>query len=178
MSVFHVLNASQQVAAHLRQELLRRRWTKIMPGGDRLAAELGVGRSTMETALGQLESEGWLIHQGKRGRRISLPPEQARPALRVAIQLVDDYDRTREYIINLKHELALAGHEPIFSKILPKGKPGDLRPLARTVERTAADAWIIMGARWRNCSGLSPVGSRHLLCSAGGPRWRSQAGGR
>jgi DNA-binding GntR family transcriptional regulator len=58
-----VLSAAEQVAGFLRGELLRGTWSGVMPGGDRLAAELRVGRDTVETALKRLEEECLLVNQ-------------------------------------------------------------------------------------------------------------------
>ena len=41
-----------------RQELAQRRWSEGMPGGARLAAELGVGHNTVDAALRLLEATG------------------------------------------------------------------------------------------------------------------------
>ena len=63
------LSASAQVAAFLRSELERGRWTKTMPGQIRLASDLGVARNTVEAALRQLEGEGVLVGRGVRRPR-------------------------------------------------------------------------------------------------------------
>lgn len=52
-----ISSASEQVAAHLRAALVNRIWTGTMPGGDKLASDLGVGKDTVEAALKQLENE-------------------------------------------------------------------------------------------------------------------------
>ena len=68
------LTIAEQVAAHLREELQRGRWTVEMPGRHELAAELGVSDQTAKAALAQLEKEGILVPQGAgRRRRIELP---------------------------------------------------------------------------------------------------------
>ena len=79
MAQFTVFSAAEQVAAHLREELQRGRWKGVMPGGDRLVKELGVGRDTIKEALKQLEREGLLESQGRRQqRRIAHIPAKAR----------------------------------------------------------------------------------------------------
>ena len=52
-----LLNHAEQVAEHLRGELLRGRWSKEMPGQAKLGAELGVNHTTMGAALQLLEKE-------------------------------------------------------------------------------------------------------------------------
>ena len=57
MGTFRVRTAAEQVGEYLRAELCRRAWGGRMPGGSRLAAELGVGRDTVEAALQILERD-------------------------------------------------------------------------------------------------------------------------
>ena len=54
-----MLTAAEQVGEHLRAELCRGAWGGRMPGGARLAVELGVGRDTVEAALQILEQLAW-----------------------------------------------------------------------------------------------------------------------
>ena len=70
MALLRLLSAVEQVAAYVREELLRGHWSGFLPGVDRLAAELGVSRKTVEAALRQLEAEGFLLRQGPRRKRI------------------------------------------------------------------------------------------------------------
>ena len=63
------LSISEQVAMHLREELLRGRWVGLMPGKHELAQELGLNNKTVEAALVLLEREGLLVGQGPRRRR-------------------------------------------------------------------------------------------------------------
>jgi DNA-binding GntR family transcriptional regulator len=93
MSSLQILSASEQVADYLRAELLSGRWTDTMPGGDRLVAQLGIGKETVRAALSQLENEGLLIPQGRRKRRlIVLPEKQIHRQLRVRILLYERED--------------------------------------------------------------------------------------
>ena len=64
MGALRVLTAAEQVGEHLRAELCRGAWGGRMPGGARLAVELGVGRDTVEAALQILEQLGMLVPQG------------------------------------------------------------------------------------------------------------------
>ncbi len=75
MSKLRILSATAQVAEHLRRELLAGKWSRTMPGGDGLAADLGVGVNTVEAALLQLEAEGLLVNQGRRCRRLIRLPD-------------------------------------------------------------------------------------------------------
>jgi DNA-binding transcriptional MocR family regulator len=53
MGILRILSASQQVAEHLRSELLSGRWVETMPGEDKLIAHLGVGRATVQAGFKQ-----------------------------------------------------------------------------------------------------------------------------
>jgi len=147
MSRFVVLSAAEQVTAHLREELLRGMWSGAMPGGDRLAAELGIGRDTVEAALRRLEEEGLLVNQGRRRGRLIVPPTDASPSrwIRLAILLYESMDRGADYMVELEHELTEAGHI-VFN--MPKSliELGmDVRRIARMVMATEADAWLVLG---------------------------------
>ncbi len=56
------ITIAEQVAAYLRGELLRERWSGTMPGMNHLAPELGVNAKTVEVALKLLVKEGCLLH--------------------------------------------------------------------------------------------------------------------
>lgn len=136
---------TEQVAAHLRDGLARGQWTGTMPGRDALAANLGVSPKTVQRALEMLEEAGMLGKQGAgRRRRITLSPRlaAARP-LRVAILLGEAADRRSDYQVELRHELAEAGHAAVYP---PKGMEDlgmEVKRIARMVERVQADAWVV-----------------------------------
>ena len=93
MSRFRARSASEQLAAHLKDELVRGTWTGLMPGEERLLAQLGVGQATVRAALRQLEDEGLLVAQGQgRRRRIVMRDDLATPSLRVQILLYEPDD--------------------------------------------------------------------------------------
>ncbi|MDE0861703.1 MAG: substrate-binding domain-containing protein [Akkermansiaceae bacterium] len=144
MLEFIIHSPSEQVAAHLRGELLRRTWSGEMPGTPQLATELGTDRRIITAALDLLEKEGLLLAQGKgRRRKIVLPKTAATSALRIAIL---EYDKTfggDGYTVELLHLLNKAGHNANFA-------PGNLLELgmnpsrvARLVNQTEADAWVV-----------------------------------
>jgi DNA-binding transcriptional regulator YhcF (GntR family) len=118
----------EQVAAHLRAELCRGRWTAEMPGRHEVAAELGVSPQTAQAALALLEREGLLASQGSgRPRRIERQKVEAsgRPLLRVAILVAEAADRQTDYMVDLKHELIRAGHAAFFTPwLIPDRKFG------------------------------------------------------
>jgi DNA-binding LacI/PurR family transcriptional regulator len=161
MSILRILSSSEQVAAHLRGELENRVWSGMMPGGDLLARELGVGANTMEAALKLLEQEGWLENQGRRrGRKINLkdrPPRSDR--LRISIMLVDTLDRHDALVLELVSALASEGHSAKFASRTLDEMKNSVQQIARLVEDTATDAWIMYSVsreilQWFADSGL------------------------
>jgi DNA-binding LacI/PurR family transcriptional regulator len=148
MSERGFLTIAQQVAAHLREELRRGRWTGEMPGRHEVAAELGVSDQTAETGLAQLEKEGILVPQGAgRRRRIELPAgAMVTPSLRVAILVGEPADRRRDYLVQIKHELAEAGHAPFFTLWCMPELGMNVRSIEGRLKRTEADVWIVLSA--------------------------------
>lgn len=141
-----VRTASEQVAAHLREQVLAGIWTETIPGGHRLAPELGVNHKTVETALRQLEAEGLLQSQGSgRPRRIVIPEGRsgARRSMRIALFLLLTSDRSEESQIELRHLLEEAGHVPFYPDKTMLDLGMDAGRIARFVKRTEADAWVI-----------------------------------
>lgn len=117
----------------------------MMPGVNQLAPELGVTRKTVEAALRQLEHEGLLISQGPgRKRLIVLPSGASMRPMRVAILLYEPTDRHLEYIVELQHALAEAGHTVITAANSLTELSMDVTRVSRLVKQTAADAWIVV----------------------------------
>lgn len=117
-----------------------------MPGGDSLAAVLGVGVNTVEAALRQLEAEGLLINQGRRrGRLIRLPEGgNMRAALRVAILVSEVADYDENLIASLPRDLEQAGHLPVNPGKSMHHLKMDVGRIVRLVKETAADAWVVV----------------------------------
>jgi len=135
----------QQVAEHLRKELCLRRWEGQMPGRDLLAEELGVSPRSVQEALKILEKEGVLVPQGPgRRSRIVLPKGQGPPAMRVALLAFDAASRGDEYMIDLLPRLEGAGHLPFFPDKTLQDLGMGPRRVARLVQRTEADAWLVV----------------------------------
>jgi hypothetical protein len=135
---------TEQVAAHLREELLRGRWSGEMPGQKQLAKLLGVSGKTVELAFVLLEKDGVLVGQGTgRRRRIALPENFSPPSLRVALLIFDSPDRGADYMIELRHLLEEAGHVPFFPDKTLSDLGSDVGRVARFVKKTQADVWIV-----------------------------------
>ena len=146
MAIIRILSAVEQVAVHLRGELMQERWGDLMPGVDGLAADLGVSRKTMDAALQLLEKEGLLVPQGGgRRRRIELPVGMKQThGMRVAILLSEPIDRKLDYMVELQHELQKAGHAVFYPAKCLSELGMEVQRVARIVEQTEADAWIVL----------------------------------
>ena len=145
MSKRKFLTITEQVAAHLREELLRGRWTVEMPGRHEVGAELGVSDQTAEAGMVQLEKEGMLIPQGPgRRRRIELPAGVvATTSLRVGILGFDKLFRREPYMVELQHQLKEAGHYVEYASKTLLDLKMDVRQVARLVSVSKVDAWVV-----------------------------------
>ncbi len=148
MGKFRVLTAAEQVGEYLRAELCREAWGGQMPGGSRLATELGVGRDTVEAALQILERDKLLVPQGAgRRRRIELPEGRVARPLRVAILRHDvhqkDDSQTSSVSIEIAHSLEKAGHTVVFSNKSQLELRHEVRPIVREMAKIPADCWIV-----------------------------------
>ncbi|MEJ6778652.1 MAG: substrate-binding domain-containing protein [Akkermansiaceae bacterium] len=147
MEPLTVLSAVEQVAEHLRRELLRGTLRETMPGVNPLVAELGVGHKTVKAALRMLENEGLLVNQGRGTKRlITLPEDHATPALRVSVLEFLPPDQSDPWIVALRQNLLDNGHNPFFTEKSLTELGMDVRRIARQVERTPADAWVVCSA--------------------------------
>lgn len=141
---FSLSTYAEQVANHLRSEILGGRWTGELPGADRLGALLNVNHTTVGTAIRMLEKEGLLANKGAgRPRKIILPDNINASSLRVGILLYERTDAKADYIVDLRHRLTEAGHAvtmPLKALIDLKMNVDRIR---RLVDDTEADAWVI-----------------------------------
>ena len=145
MALIRTLTAAEQVANYLRTELQHGRWKDGMPGSDRLAVELGVGRNTADAALRLLEKEGTLVGRGRRCRRIIQLPDPGSGAkpLKVAILLHSPLDLKIGYVVEIAHELGEAGHTVVFATKTLVELGMDVKRIDRFVKKTPADAWLV-----------------------------------
>jgi len=146
MGPFELFTASEQVANHLRRELIKRTWVGEMPGTPQIAKELGVNRKTAETALGKLEAEGFLISCGVGKRRQIHLPDGAAIAgkLSVSILLHNQDTRSEQFTINLERSLKEAGHIVNYAPENLEQLKMDPKKVAHMVKEVAADAWVII----------------------------------
>lgn len=147
MSILTILSPSEQIAGHLRGELLRGRWKGTMPGVPALSSELGVDHKAVASAIGLLEQEGILVGQGPgRPRRIVAPRGDAMNSLRIGVLEFDSLSQGSDYMIDLRHRLEQAGHIPFFTEKTLEDLSMDSGRVARLVKKTEADAWIVCAA--------------------------------
>jgi DNA-binding LacI/PurR family transcriptional regulator len=152
MGALRILSMAEQIAAHLRCEVARGRWSGTMPGRHELARQLGVGITSVEEALRQLEGEGLLGSQGAgRGRRIlPTPAEPVARRLRIAVLPHEKVALNESYMVELIQLLREAAHEAFFApaSLLQLGM--NVKRVAHVVKACEADAWIV-------CSGSREV---------------------
>lgn len=147
MSHSNFSSVTNQVVKHLEERLRSGYWVGLMPGRDRLVAELGVSGKTVEVALKRLEELGLLApaEVGKR-RRIVVRRKSGRKVLRVAIVPYESVDRGVPYMVELQYNLIHAGHAVEFTTetIVELGR--NLKRVAAFVKQQKADAWVLFGA--------------------------------
>ncbi len=144
-SSMKTFSVAEQVASQLRKELMQERWKEAIPGRDRLARELGVHGSTVERALQQLEREG-LLKSGGIGKRRRVVIEKTEPrtgALRIAIMLHDSNYRTSPFMVELCHQLEIAGQLPFFPNKTLSALDQSPERLTRFMKEISTDAWLI-----------------------------------
>jgi DNA-binding LacI/PurR family transcriptional regulator len=144
MAMVRFQSKIEQVAAHLRGELMRGRWGNEIPGRNLLAAELGTNAKTVEAALRLMEQEKLLIPQGA-GRRRRIAVSGTHPSvLRVAVLTYEPAAHGDNYMIDLLHLLTEAGHVAFWSgkTLLELGM--NVQRIAKMVAETQADAWVVV----------------------------------
>lgn len=148
MAEFNIVSPSQQVADHLRSELLLGKWSGTMPGSPALAAELGIDSKTVWAALSILEDEGVLIGQGPgRPRKIVLSSYSAdATSLRIGVLEYETASLNDDYMVDLRHKLTGAGHRVVQPVKTLTELGMNVPRIRKMVEETEADAWIVCAA--------------------------------
>lgn len=145
MKPIRLFSAKEQVAEALRNKLIGGHWSGTLPGIYQLSNELGVSRRMVEGAIALLEKQGLLINQGAgRQRVISLPEYSERREMRVKILLYEDEDRHIERFLLLQSSLNQAGFTTAFADKTLLDMDMKVRQVAKFVEKTEADAWIVV----------------------------------
>lgn len=184
MEKLKVLTMTEQVAAHLAEQVELGRWTGLMPGRDRLARELGVNRKTVEAALVQLERQGLLKAQGPGRRRLiqrgggGVGAGSPRMSLTIGFLFHDVGDQGEGYLIDLRHRLEDKGHRILMASKSLTDLGMKPTSVARLVARNPADAWVVLGGSFEVLEGFlarrQPVFAlfgrrRELMISGVGP---------
>jgi len=146
MSGFKKSTVIEQLASHLRVEILRGRWTGLMPGRSVLARELMVNHSTIQAAMELLVADGVLLAEGSgKRRRIASTAARSARRLRIGLMLYDPAAGKLDYMVDLRHGLEAAGHVVVIppKSLMELGM--NVARVASAVGKTEADAWIICG---------------------------------
>lgn len=147
MEPFTPLSVVEQLVAYFRESISRGEMTEHMPGFRNLATKLGVSSTTVAAAVEQLEREGFVQQQGH-GRRnlITLPEHAATPAFRVTLLLYEREDLQLSHVAEIQQRLKEEGHEVSLADRSLVDLGMKVERIARMVEQTKTDAWIIMSA--------------------------------
>lgn len=150
MKPFTSRSTSEQLADHLRGEILRGAFGETMPGIKKLVRGLGVNSSAVADALKRLEAEGILAGQGERRRhRIVGENNAAPPAMRIAFLPFDSASRGEAFNLEVLRTLTEHGHNAWFTGKTLTDLHLDPRRVAGMVGKTRADAWIVTSAHRR-----------------------------
>ena len=147
MKPFKSRSTAQQLADHLRGEVLRGAFGHTMPGIKYLTRELGVNSRAAANAVKQLAKDGILVGQGERRRhRIVLENNSPAPALRIAFPPFDTASKRDSFNLEILRNLSQHGHEAFFTGKTLMELHLDPRRIAGMVGQTKADAWIVISA--------------------------------
>lgn len=145
MKPFHPLSAVEQLAEHLKGEIISGTLSHTLPGVHKLAKELGVSPKTVVAAVSELEHEGFLKSQGARKKSLIVRPcEKSKTAPRISILLYDLVDHATPYLIELQRQLEAAGHNANFASKTMLDLERDVQRIAEFVAQNKADAWIVL----------------------------------
>ncbi len=144
MRSFRSLSTGDQLAKHLREEILSGRLTGTMPGSNQLVQTLGVHSVAVNKALQQLEREGLLIHQGRRRKRLIAPiGKPANSSLRIGFLHYDVHNELRHDSLLVRQALIDAGHSPVMAPKTMFDLGMSTERIARHVKSVDVDAWVV-----------------------------------
>ena len=145
MKPFRSIPTSEQLAAHLREEIFNHGLSGTMPGIKQLVKTLGVNSRALTDAMKKLEQEGLLVSQGPRRQRlIVLPHAHSTPSMHIKLLLFEPYDRKVDYLLDLQFKLRELGHIATTASKTQLDFGMDVNKLERYVTKNPADAWIVM----------------------------------
>ena len=145
MRELKILSIPEQIAGYMREELENGRWNGQLPGRYELARQLGVGITSMEEALRQLERDGVLEKRGVgRMRRVAAPGKVGKTrSLRMKLLLYDSTDRGLPDEIELLARLREAGHIADYAPKSMHDLGMRAEKVARFVQKNPVDAWVV-----------------------------------
>jgi DNA-binding LacI/PurR family transcriptional regulator len=152
MKQIRLLTVVEQAVEHLRKGIQEGGWSGRLPGVVRLAAECDVSTGVVRAALRQLEAEG-LISAGGLGRCRSIAAVSGGRTelrmLRIGILLHDAKfaqvsDQGSRAVLEIQRKLEAAGHSVFFTRKSQGDLKHNVRLIARQIEATPADAWIVV----------------------------------
>ncbi len=147
MKPFRPLTTSDQLANHLREEILNGELVGTMPGINHLVKSMGINSVAVTKALKQLERENLIISQGRRRKRlISKEIKPSSKSLRVAFLHYDKHNELRHDSILARQVLIDAGHKTITAPKTMQDLGMNTDRIARMAESIDVDAWIIFAA--------------------------------
>lgn len=147
MEFFKPLSVTEQLVVHLRDAISKGELSGHMPGIRSLASSLGVSSNTVTAAVERLEREGYLKPQGHGCRSlIMLPKDFVRPAFRVTLLLYEREDLQLNHVAEIQQQLKEAGHKITLADRTLVDLGMKAERVARMVQQTKTDAWIIMSA--------------------------------
>ena len=148
MRQIKIKTAVEQISDAIRKSIYSGEIKGSMPGAGRLAKALGVNHKTVESALRDLESEGLIINKGARQSRSvnSKNLKLSNAGIRIAIFLQDQSDVRDVMMVEIKHRLEESGHYPFFVNKSMIDLGMNKSRIARIVNRTETDAWILLAA--------------------------------
>ncbi len=143
---FSIQSPAEQLAVHLREQLNNGVWTGTMPGTIKLAADLGLDRRVVIEALKLLEHEGLVASQGNGLPRkiVEAKASSGGSRLKIEMLLYESADTRDYYITDLVHQLQSAGHQTTYAPRTMTSLGMDPARIAKMVESSGADAWIIL----------------------------------
>lgn len=144
MEPFRPLSTSDQLAQHLRREILKGSISGVFPGVKQLVQTLGVNSVAVAKAIKQLEHEGLVVHHGdRRSRTIAKGARPRNSALRVGFLHYDASSSWNQDSLALKQGLTHAGHTVLEASKSMLELDMDPKRALRLADSMEVDAWII-----------------------------------
>ncbi len=151
MESFRHLSAVEQLAEYLKSLIDRGELSGSMPGVDRLSTSLGCSHRTVIGAMKQLEHEGLLLKQGPgRASKINNQGRNADTGLKIQFILYDREDSEKDvvsrFLTMIRRQVMDAGHTMTFASKTLRQLGMDVKKVAKYVDETEADAWVVASA--------------------------------